>query len=111
APNVNAKTKDNRKARTIRVVEKSAKRGSWTALNAACGSRIATTIATRITIPARIRRRPRRPRIFARKGRGLYTGCRAAFRPRREAPRGSHFVLADGSPPDRRRLRADRRSP
>src|SRR3989441_3414080 len=58
-----AKTRDNRYARTMRVVENRAKRGSWIALNAACGLRIATAIAARTTIPARIRSRPRRPRI------------------------------------------------
>src|SRR2546425_7345337 len=58
-----AKTRDNRYARTMRVVENRAKRGSWIALNAARGLRTATTTAARTTIPARIRSRPRRPRI------------------------------------------------
>src|SRR2546425_8048083 len=58
-----AKTRDNRYARTMRVVENRAKRGSWIALNAACGLRTATAIAARTTIPARVRSRPRRPRI------------------------------------------------
>src|SRR2546427_4895349 len=111
APYVIAKTRDKRQARTIRVVENRAKRGSWIALIAAGGLRIATAVAARTTIPARIRSRPRRPRIFARKGRGLYTGCRERFRRQRGAAKGSPSARADGSRLDRRRWTAGRRSP
>src|SRR6266568_5137555 len=72
-----AKTRERRYATTIRAVEKAPRRGSWIASSADDGFRRAAAAPARITAPAKSRSHRRAPRIAARKGWGVYTGCRA----------------------------------
>src|SRR5881296_3824877 len=68
----------------MRNTEKNARRGSVATVRAASGNRTAAPIPSRMRTTATIRSRPRRPRIFARKGRGLYTRWRAPSYPGEE---------------------------
>src|SRR2546427_1119031 len=68
----------------MRNTEKNARRGSVATVGAASGNRTAAPIPSRMRTTATIRSRPRRPRIFARKGRGLYTRWRAPSYPGEE---------------------------
>src|SRR2546430_5582243 len=68
----------------MRNTEKNARRGSVATVRAASGDRTAAPIPSRMRTTATIRSRPRRPRIFARKGRGLYTRWRAPSYPGEE---------------------------
>src|SRR6266571_3712457 len=76
-PKTIAKTRERRYATTIRAVEKAPRRGSWIASSADDGFRRAAAAPARITAPAKSRSHRRAPRIAARKGWGVYTGCRA----------------------------------